>query len=54
MQVVKQMRKPFDPISLGWQPNMVGMDIDEFWLYCAAAVGTLITSAWSAFGDKRD
>jgi hypothetical protein len=28
MQVVKQMNKPFDPISSDWQPNMVGMDID--------------------------
>jgi hypothetical protein len=53
-QRVKAMNKPFDPISFDWQPNMVGMDIDEFWLYCVTAVGTLITSAWSAFGDKRD
>jgi len=53
-QRVKAMNKPFDPISFDWQPNMVGMDIDEFWLYCVAAVGMLITSAWSASGDKRD
>jgi hypothetical protein len=33
MQRVKAMNKLFDAISFDWQPNMAGMDIDEFWLY---------------------